>query len=62
MKSIRSTHDENLKAVNEQQSLSLSSLTKQLVQANETIESLASQVRNYELKLSLKKEGKNVMG
>jgi hypothetical protein len=60
MKAIRSTHDENLKAVSEQQSISLAALTKELVQANETIESMASQVRNYELKLSLKKEGWNL--
>jgi hypothetical protein len=57
MKAIRSTHDENLKAVSEQQAISLTALTKELVQANETIESMASQIRNYELKLSLKKEG-----
>lgn len=57
MKAIRTTHDENLKAVNEQQSISLAALTKELVKANETIESMATQIRNYELKLSLKKEG-----
>lgn len=56
MKAIQITQDENLKAVNEQQSISLAALTKELVQANETLESMASQIRNYELKLSLKKE------
>jgi predicted DNA-binding ribbon-helix-helix protein len=57
MKAIKSTHDETLKAVNEQQSISLAALTKELVQAKETIESMSSQIRNYELRLSLKKEG-----
>ena len=57
MQSIRTSQEINLKAVNEQQSLSLAAITKDLVKANETVEIMSSKIRNYELQLSLKKTG-----
>jgi chromosome segregation ATPase len=49
---VRSTQEESLKALTEQQSLSLATMSKELMQANENIQKLASQTKAYEVQLN----------
>lgn len=58
MQASRVNQDENLKALNEQQSLSLAAMSRELVQANESVANLSTQIKTYEALLSRQKTGK----